>query len=195
VDLVTLERAHEGIWPSEEARRPGEIPAGDRLSNAGAPNRSPTSGCLRYWVHLKAMQRAPSPHVGKRSLSTLPERGFRGEDNALRRGHPNKAFEEVLPGCIPHLWRKGQIAPEVYPRPRHAELELPYVKELEGGCAPNQLIGVWREADMHALEPRRPSQSLGSGEQPHMATVEPIEDAEGENRTRRSVLPWRHLQR
>jgi hypothetical protein len=137
----------------------------------------------------------PGSNIRQRPLAALTKCGFWRENDPLRLGHPDETLDELLPGGIARLWSEGQVAPEVDTRPRHAELELPYIKELEGGCAPNQLIGVWREADMHALEPRRPSQSLGSGEQPHMATVEPIEDAEGENRTRRSVLPWRHLQR
>jgi hypothetical protein len=40
------------------------------------------------------------------------------------------------------------------------------------------LVGVWGEADVHALESCRPSKPLSRGEQAHMATVQPIKDPE-----------------
>jgi hypothetical protein len=127
-------------------------------------------------VYLQAVRGTPGTNVGQRPLAALAERGFRGENDALRRRHPDETLDEVLPGGVARLWRKWQVAPEVNTRPRHPELKLACIEELEGGCASHQQVGVWGEADMHALEPRRPGKSFSSGEQAHMATVQPVKD-------------------
>jgi hypothetical protein len=132
-------------------------------------------------VYLQAVRGAPGTNVGQRPLAALTEGRFWGEDDALRGRHPNQTLKEVLPGGVARLWRKWQVAPEVNTRPRHAELKLPCVEELEGGCASHQQIGVWGEADMHALEPCRPGKSLSGSEQAHMATVQPVKDPEGQH--------------
>jgi hypothetical protein len=171
VNLVPLERAYEGVGSSEEARRPCEIATDDRLSDAGAPNRGSTSGCIGHRVHLQAVSGAPGSNVGQRPLAALTEGRFWGEDDALRRRHPNQTLKEVLPGGVARLWRKGEVAPEVNTRPCHAELKLPCVEELEGSCAPNQLVGVWRESNMHTLEPCSSSKPLSGGKQAHMPSM------------------------
>jgi hypothetical protein len=138
-------------------------------------------------VHLQAVRSPPGPNVGQRSFPALPKRGFWGEDDALRLGHLDEAFDETLPRCIPRLLRKGEVAPEVDTRPRHAELKLACVEELEGGCASHQQVGVWRESNMHALEPCRPSKPLSGGKQAHMPTMQSVKDSKGENRPRSAI--------
>jgi hypothetical protein len=135
-------------------------------------------------VHLQAVRRSPGANVGQRPLPALTERGLRGEDDALRRRHLDETLDEVLPGGVARLWRKWQVAPEANTRPRHAELKLACVEELEGGCASHQQVGVWREANMHALEPCRPSKPLSGGEQAHMPTMQSIKDPKGQDRPR-----------
>jgi hypothetical protein len=58
---------------------------------------------------------------------------------------------------------------------------------LERGCAAYQQVGVWREANVNALKPCRPSKPLSSGEQTHMPTMEPIKDPKGEDRPRSTL--------
>jgi hypothetical protein len=120
-------------------------------------------------------------------LPALAERGLRGEDNALRPRHLDEALDEALPRRIARLWRKGEVTPKVDAGPRHAKLELPCVEELERGCAAYQQVGVWREANVNALKPCRPSKPLSSGEQAHMPAMEPIKDPEGEDRPRSTL--------
>jgi hypothetical protein len=135
-------------------------------------------------MYLQAVRGAPGTYVGQCPLATLAERGFRGENDALRRRHLSQTLDEFLPGRVARLWRKWQVAPEVDTRPRHAELKLACVEELEGGCASHQQVGVWRESNMHALEPRRPGKSLSGGEQAHMPTMQSVKDPKGEDRPR-----------
>jgi hypothetical protein len=130
-------------------------------------------------MYLQAVRGAPGTNVGQRPLAALAERGFRGENDALRRRHPNQTLDEALPGGVARLWRKWQVAPEVDTRPRHAELKLACVEELEGGCASHQQVGVWCEANMHAAEPCRPSKPLSRGEQAHMPSMQSIKDPKG----------------
>jgi hypothetical protein len=132
-------------------------------------------------VDLQTVGGTPGANVWQRPLTALPEGRFWGEDDALCRGHRYETFDEALPGGVARLWRKGEIAPEVNTRPRHAELKLACVEELEGGCASHQQVGVWREANMHALEPRRPSKPLSGGEQAHMPTMQSVKDPKGED--------------
>jgi hypothetical protein len=122
-------------------------------------------------VHLQAVRGAPGTNVGQRPLAALAEGRFWGEDDALRRRHPDETLDEVLPGGVARLWRKWQVAPEIDTRPRHAKRKLACVEELEGGCSSHQQVGVRREANMHALEPRRPSKPLSGGEQAHMPSM------------------------
>jgi hypothetical protein len=124
------------------------------------------------------VSRTPGANAWQRPLAALAEGRFWGEDDALRPRHPNQALDEVLPRGVARLWREWQVAPEVDTRFGHTEFKFAYIKELEGGCTPNQLVGVRGEADMHALEPGRPSKSLSSGEEAHMATMQSIEDPE-----------------
>jgi hypothetical protein len=138
-------------------------------------------------MYLQAVRGAPGTNVGQRPLAALAERGFRGENDALRRRHPNQTLDEALPGGVARLWRKWQVAPEVNTRPRHAELKLACVEELEGGCASHQQVGVWRESNMHALEPCRPSKPLSGGKQAHMPTMQSVKDSKGENRPRSAI--------
>jgi hypothetical protein len=138
-------------------------------------------------MHLQAVHGTPGPNVGQCPLPTLAEGRFWGEDDALRRRHLNQPLDEALPRRVTRLWRKWQVAPEVNTRPRHAELEFTCVEELEGGCASHQQVGVWREADMHALEPCRPSKPLSGGEQTHMPTMQSVKDSKGENRPRSAL--------
>jgi hypothetical protein len=138
-------------------------------------------------VYLQAVRGAPGAYVGQCPLAALPERRFRGEDDALRRRHPDEALDEALPGRVARLWRKWQVAPEVNTRPRHAELKLACVEELEGGCASHQQVRVWRETYVHALEPCSPSKPLSGGEQAHMPTMQSVKDSKGENRPRSAL--------
>jgi hypothetical protein len=46
---------------------------------------------------------------------------------------------------------------------------------------------MWREANVNALKPCRPSKPLSSGEQAHMTTMEPIKDPKGEDRPRSTL--------
>jgi hypothetical protein len=138
-------------------------------------------------VYLQAVRGAPGAYVGQCPLAALAERGFRGENDALRRRHPDETFDEALPGGVARLWRKWQVAPEVNTRPRHAELKLACVEELEGGCASHQQVGVWREANMHALEPCSSSKPLSGGKQAHMPTMQSVKDSKGENRPRSAL--------
>jgi hypothetical protein len=135
-------------------------------------------------VHLQAVRGAPGTNVGQRPLAALAECGLRGEDDALRRRHPDEALDEVLPGGVARLWRKWQVAPEVNTRPRHAELKLACIEELEWGCASHQQVRVRRETNMHALESCRSSKPLGGGEQAHMPTMQSIKDPKGQDRPR-----------
>jgi hypothetical protein len=129
-------------------------------------------------VHLQTVSGAPGANVGQRPLAALTEGRFWGEDDALRRRHPNQTLKEVIPRGVARLWRKWQVAPEINTRPCHTELKLARVKQLEGGCASHQQVGVWRESNMHALEPCSSSKSLSGGEQAYMATVQPVKDPE-----------------
>jgi hypothetical protein len=138
-------------------------------------------------MYLQAVRGAPGTNVGQRPLAALAERGFRGENDALRRRHPDETLDEVLPGGVARLWRKWQVAPEVDTRPRHAELKLACVEELEGGCASHQQVGVWREANVHTAEPCRPSKPLSGGKQAHMPTMQSVKDSKGENRPRSAI--------
>jgi hypothetical protein len=135
-------------------------------------------------VYLQAVRGAPGANVGQRPLAALAERGFWGENDALRRRHLSQTLDEALPGGVARLWRKWQVAPEVNTRPRHAELKLACVEELEGGCASHQQVGVWRESNMHALEPCSSSKPLSGGEQTHMPTMQSVKDSKGEDRPR-----------
>jgi hypothetical protein len=138
-------------------------------------------------MYLQAVRGAPGAYVGQCPLAALTEGRFRGEDDALRRRHPDETFDEALPGRVARLWRKWQVAPEVDTRPRHAELKLACVEELEGGCASHQQVGVWRESNMHALEPCSSSKPLSGGEQTHMPTMQSVKDSKGENRPRSAL--------
>jgi hypothetical protein len=135
-------------------------------------------------MYLQAVRGAPGTDVGQRPLAALAERGFWGEDDALRRRHPDETFDEVLPGGVARLWRKGEVTPKVDAGPRHAELKLACVEELEGRCASHQQVGVWREANMRALEPCSSSKPLSGGEQAHMPTMQSVKDPKGEDRPR-----------
>jgi hypothetical protein len=138
-------------------------------------------------VYLQAVHGTPGPDGGQRPLPTLAECGFWGEDDALRRRNLNQPLDESLPRRVARLCRKGEVAPKVNARRSHAELEFTGVKELERRCASHQEVGVWREADMHALEPCRPSKPLSGGEQTHMPTMQPVKDSKGEDRPRSAL--------
>jgi hypothetical protein len=116
-------------------------------------------------------------------LAPLTERGFWGEDDALRLGHLDEALDETLPRCIPRLWRKGEVAPEVDTRPRHAKFNLAWVEKQQWCCPTHQQIGVRREANMHPLEPCRSGKPLRCGQQAHVPTMQPIKNPKGEDRT------------
>jgi hypothetical protein len=138
-------------------------------------------------MHLQAVHGTPGPDGGQRPLPTLAECGFWGEDDALRRRHPNQPLDEALPRRVTRLWRKGEVAPKVNTRRGHADLEFTCVKELERRCASHQQVGVWREANVHTAEPCRPSKPLSRGEQAHMPTMQPVKDSKGENRPRSAL--------
>jgi len=107
-------------------------------------------------MHLQAVHGTPGPDGGQCPLPTLAEGRFWGEDDALRRRHPNQPLDEALPRRV-----------------------FTCVKELERRCASHQQVGVWREANMHAAEPCRPSKPLSRGEQAHMPSMQSIKDPKG----------------
>jgi hypothetical protein len=135
-------------------------------------------------MYLQAVRGAPGTYVGQRPLAALAERGFWGEDDAFRHRHLNQPLDEALPRRVTRLCRKGEVAPKVNTRRGHAELEFTCVKELERRCASHQQVGVWRESNMHALEPCSSSKPLSGGKQAHMPTMQSVKDSKGEDRPR-----------
>ena len=71
--LIPVQGANKGIRSAEEARRSSQVPVGDCLPDAGAPDRGSASRRFSDGVDLQAMGGTPRPNDRQRSEATLAE--------------------------------------------------------------------------------------------------------------------------